>query len=164
MVQQTTILLHADFSSSPAAAVLYFRRAAQTHRRRKPNDASSVPLLCVRSPDVGVSATLRLNAAVTTFLSCRCEKNPSCHAIGSDLIIFLHFREPRIAIYLHKYSCYFAARPVIYKFSRLLNSPSRALTRPPLLWMQSGACDKRRRVWLLNSYRASAAAENETGG
>lgn len=32
--------------------------------------------------------------------------------------------------YLHKYSCYFSAQSVIYKFSRLLNSLSSKLTRP----------------------------------
>lgn len=63
------------------------------------------------------------------------EQHFSCHTIVSDLIIFLHLHTLRIACcqverYLHKYSCYFSAQSVIYKFSRLLNSLSSELTQP----------------------------------
>lgn len=50
--------------------------------------------------------------------------------------------------YLHKYSCYFSAQTVIYKFSRLLNSTSGELTQPAAvnaewrLW-QRRECDCR---------------------
>lgn len=45
LVQQTNILLHADYSSSAAAVLLYFCHADQIHRLRRPNGTSSAPLL-----------------------------------------------------------------------------------------------------------------------
>lgn len=52
----------------------------------------------------------------------------SCHTIGPWPDYFLTFPRAedlrcQVERYLHKYSCYFSAQSVIYRFSRLLNSP-----------------------------------------
>lgn len=141
-----------SYSPSMAAVLLYFCHADQIHW-------AECLQYCKHCVSILQFCATRLDTSDTTcdtvsppLLYSHCEKSSllkeqhfSCHTIVSDLIIFLHLHALRIACcqverYLHKYSCYFSAQSVIYKFSRLLNSLSSELTQP-------GAVNAECRLW-----------------